>query len=307
MSSKQIKCRILHSNDLNKSVDNEKRTLQVALLTAVTMLAEIIAGTITGSMALLADGWHMGTHTFAMGIAWGAYVLARKYNASCKFSFGTGKFGILAGYTSSLMLGASAIWLIYESVERIFNPVKIDFSNAMLVTIVGLAVNVISVFMLNNGSHHHGHHHHEQHEHHHDHNFRAAYFHVLADAMTSVLALAALLCGRYFNWVVLDPVIGILGGVLILKWAWSLLRDTGIILLDGSAGLEITEKIRQIIEADRDSEIIDLHLWLLDSENIAGILSIISGTGISANEYHSRLKDQIPHLKHLSIEVHNAG
>lgn len=291
------------SSEIN--IDNESRILKVVILTALTMIVEIAVGYITGSMALLADGWHMGTHTFALGISYSAYLLARKYDNSEVFSFGTGKFGILAGYTSALMLGVTAVWLIYESVVRIISPVTIDFINAILVTVIGLLVNLASVLLLHQGEHHGHHHDHEGHSHHHhDHNYRAAYFHVLADALTSVLALIALLAGYFMGWVFLDPVIGILGGIMIARWAWGLLCSTGIILLDGSAEARQRDTVKRLIESDNDSRVADLHLWRIGSENMAAIITVVSGANRNAAEYHQRLKDKIPKLSHLSIEVH---
>jgi len=192
---------------------NESRTLKVVILTAVTMIIEIAAGYMTGSMALLADGWHMGTHTLALGFSYTAYLLARKFDGSDIFSFGTGKIGVLAGYTSALFLGAAALWMIYESIFRMIHPREIAFSQAIGVTMIGLAVNFASVLILHgrDGDHSHGHSHSDSHDH--DHNFRAAYLHVLADTLTSLLALFALFSGKLFGWAFLDPVMGVVGGL----------------------------------------------------------------------------------------------
>ena len=298
--------RLSHTHDFDMdNRDNEQRTLWVGILTVATMIAEISVGIMTGSMALLADGWHMGTHTFALGIGYSAYVLARKYRQSDKFSFGTGKFGVLAGYTSAIILGLAGGWMIAESVERLFNPVKINFFTAILVTVIGLLVNLVSVAILHNKDHDHEHDHNDHdHDHeHHDHNYQAVYYHVIADALTSILALGALLAGQHIGWIWLDPLAGIVGGVMIGRWAWGLLRSTGMILLDGNAGHEMNDRIRELIENDGDSRIADLHLWQIGSNNCAAILSIVSGTGRMAAEYRSRLREELPEVKHLSIEV----
>ncbi len=198
------------------SYENEKRTLVVIVFTLIAMFAEIAYGYFTNSMALLADGYHMGTHALALGLTYAAYILIRKYN--------TEKIGTLAGYTSSLFLGFTGLWIIVEAFGRFFNPLEIRFGEAILVAIIGLVVNVICILIME-GKHHH-------HEEVRDYNFKAAYMHILADALTSVLAIGALIAGKYFNFVYLDSLIGILGGVLILKWAFGLLKDTVKILID---------------------------------------------------------------------------
>ncbi|TLM65878.1 MAG: CDF family Co(II)/Ni(II) efflux transporter DmeF [Deltaproteobacteria bacterium] len=305
------------SSDINAA--NERRTLQVVLLTGTTMAVEIIAGHWTGSMALLADGWHMGTHAFALGISYAAYLLARKHMHSEAFSFGTGKFGVLAGYTSAVFLMMAAVWMMIESVLRLVSPVQIAFTEAIWVTLGGLLVNFASVMILHQGGHHHSHgreHHHDDHAHghthehehpheapHHDHNYRAAYLHVIADTLTSVFALAALLAGRYLGWSFLDPVMGIVGGVLISRWAYLLIKATGLILLDGGVDDVIKSKARALIEADNDSRVADLHLWRVGSKDVALVVSVVTGAERKAVEYQARLKD-LPGLAHISIEVH---
>jgi cation diffusion facilitator family transporter len=317
--------RFSHLHDSGKADrKNESRTLLVVVLTAVTMIVEIVAGYLTGSMALLADGWHMGTHAFALGVSYSAYVLARKHMKSQLFSFGTGKFGVLAGYTSALFLGLAAIWLFQESVSRIFNPVHIAFNEAIWVTLIGLTVNLVSVLILHQSdthghahdhaiSHHHDHEHESTHkgsdyDHHtspmrHDHNYRAAYLHVIADTLTSVLALLALLSGRFLGWAFLDPVMGIVGAVMIGRWSYLLIRTTSLILLDGGIDKGIKEKIRTIIESDNESRIVDLHVWQLGSKDMAVIVSVVTGVGRKAEEYHLRFEG-FPGLTHLSVEVH---
>lgn len=290
------------SGDINAS--NERRTLLVVILTGITMTVEIIAGHWTGSMALLADGWHMGTHAFALGISYVAYLLARKHNDSGYFSFGTGKFGVLAGYTSALFLGIAAVWMIVESLARIINPVQIAFTEAIWVTFVGLAVNLASVLILHQSDHHnhHDHDHGDAHVHH-DHNYRAAYLHVIADTLTSVFALTALLAGRFLGWAFLDPIMGIVGGLLISRWAYQLIRTTGLILLDGGIGATIKSRVREAIESDNESQVTDLHIWRVGSRDMALVVSVVTGAMRNAEEYRSRLK-LLPNLAHISVEVH---
>lgn len=310
------------SGDINAA--NERRTLQVVLLTGITMAVEIIAGHWTGSMALLADGWHMGTHAFALGISYAAYLLARKYRSSEYFSFGTGKFGVLAGFTSALFLAMAAAWMMVESAIRIFNPVQIAFAEAIWVTLVGLVVNLVSVLILHQADPHHDHNHphpdqHEEdkasagqnellaqsesHHHHHDHNYRAAYLHVIADTLTSVFALTALLAGRYLGWTFLDPVMGMVGSLLIGRWAYLLIKTTGLILLDGGVDSVVKAQIRERIEVDGESRVADLHLWRVGSRSLALVASVVTGENRRAEEYQSRL-GELHDLVHVSIEVH---
>ncbi|MBI9074202.1 MAG: CDF family Co(II)/Ni(II) efflux transporter DmeF [Desulfatibacillum sp.] len=300
--------RASHTHDFGEiDKGSERRTLLVVLLTAVTMGVEITAGYLTGSMALLADGWHMGTHAFALGISYAAYLLARKHRESSRFSFGTGKFGVLAGYTSALFLGVTALWMIYESISRLFSPVPIAFNEAIWVTIVGLTVNAASVFILHNkGEHDHGHsHHHHHHDDDHgrpDQNYKAAYLHVIADTLTSIFALVALLAGRYLGWAFMDPVMGIVGGILISRWAYGLIKDTGLILLDGEMDGEIRKQARELIESDNESRIADLHVWRLGSKEVSVLATVVTGEGRQPEEYQTRLKG-LPHVAHVSIEV----
>lgn len=283
---------------------NESRTLMVVLLTTLTMAIEILAGYWTGSMALLADGWHMGTHTLALGLSYVAYRLAHFYEGSGRFSFGTGKMGVLAGYTSALFLGTTALWMIYESIGRIVDPVTIAFSEAIGITFIGLVVNLASVLILNSSTADHDHHSHDNvKEHHHDHNYRAAYLHVIADTLTSFLALIALFSGRYFGWTFLDPIMGIVGGVLICRWSYTLLRSTGSILLDGEVGKDVRKKIYDLIESDNDSRIIDLHVWHIASNEIACNASIVTGQNLTAEDYRARITNLF-HFHHISVEVH---
>ena len=284
--------KLTHSHARMKDYSaNESRTLVVVLLTTITMIVEIVAGYWTGSMALLADGWHMGTHTFALGLSYVAYRFAHYYEESGRFSFGTGKMGVLAGYTSALFLGSAAIWMISESIGRIINPVSIAYSEAIGITFIGLVVNLASVLILNSSK---SDHHHQSHDdnnahHHHDHNYRAAYLHVIADSLTSFLALIALFSGRYFGWTFLDPMMGIVGGILICRWAYTLLKSTSSILLDGEKGEEIRNQIYDLIESDEDSRIIDLHIWHIGSNEIACIASIFTSQNLTAVDCKARI------------------
>ncbi len=291
---------ISHEHDFDGDAhDNEKRTLKVIVLTGITMCVEIIAGFLTGSMALLADGMHMGTHAFALGITYFAYVMARKFSGSTKFGFGTGKFGILSGYTSALFLGGTALYMIVESFGRFFKPVPIAFDEAILVAIIGLAVNVLSIWMLRGKeTNHHGH------SHHHDHNIRAAYLHVLADALTSVLAIVALVSGKFFGWSFLDPAMGIVGGVMIAIWAWGLLQSSAFILLDGNGDKNIRDAVVTAIESDGDSLVGDLHIWPLNSNALAAAITVVTEEKRIPPDYCSRLS-HITKLKHTTIEIHN--
>ena len=219
-----------HTHEINN--ENEKKTLIVIIFTVITMAAEIAFGYITHSMALLADGYHMGTHALALGLTFVAYILIRKLKNSQFFPQGTDKIGMLAAYTSSIFLALTGIWIIIEAIQRLINPLKIQFSEAILVAIIGLVVNGICIFIMENS------HHHKEEEclesecHHKDYNFKAAYYHILADALTSILAIIALLIGKYFNILYFDSLIGILGGILILKWAFGLIKNTVVELID---------------------------------------------------------------------------
>ena len=213
-----------HTHEVTK--DNERKMFIVIILTVVTMFAEIIYGYITHSMALLADGFHMGTHALALSLTFIAYILIRKFKYSECFPNGTDKIGTLTAYTSSLFLGFTGFWIIYEAVKRFIHPLQIHFNEAILVAVIGLVVNVLCIIVME------GNHKHQNEEHKEDYNFKAAYYHILADALTSILAIGALLTGKYFNIVYLDPLIGIFGGILILRWACDLVKHTVVELID---------------------------------------------------------------------------
>lgn len=292
--------------------ENARRTLWVVALTAVMMVGEIIAGYITGSMALLADGFHMATHAGALSIAAAAYAYARRHANDPRFSFGTGKVGELAGFASALILGIIALAIAFESIMRLFEPIAVAFTEATIVAAIGLGVNIVSALLLS-GSHHHGHshhghdHHHDHHGHHHaggqDNNLRSAYMHVLADALTSVLAIAALLAGRYLGWVWLDPVMGIVGGIVIARWAWSLMRDTSAVLLDRTDE-HVAEEVREVLETPGDIVIGDLHIWRIGPEAHAAIIGVAcADQAIDGVELRRRLAP-VHELKHVTIERH---
>ncbi|MEE3349349.1 MAG: CDF family Co(II)/Ni(II) efflux transporter DmeF [Candidatus Gastranaerophilaceae bacterium] len=229
----------MHKHSHEVTNENEKKTLIVIIFTIIAMAAEIAYGYITNSMALLADGYHMGTHALALGLTYIAYILIRKFKDSPKFPGGTNKIGMLAAYTSSLFLGFTGIWIILEAIERLVNPLKIEFNEAILVAVIGLIVNAVCIFIME-GKHNGDCCEHSEHEHHHhdeeDYNFKAAYYHILADALTSILAIGALVVGKYLNILCFDSIVGILGGILILRWAVGLLKNTVVILIDMKKG-----------------------------------------------------------------------
>lgn len=289
-----------HSHDFATINDKgEQRTRYVLLLTAVTMVAEIVAGSLYGSMALLADGWHMGTHVAAFMITIFAYRYARKYENNPAFTFGTGKVTVLGGFSSAVALAVVALVMVAESLERIMNPETIHFNQAIAVAGIGLLVNVISALMLRDE---HGHSHHHDHDHHHDHNLRAAYMHVLADAMTSLLAIFALLAGKYIGWNWLDPVMGIVGAAVITRWAYGLLRETGPILLDASIEKDYQQAIQEAIENDADNRVSDIHVWKVGANHYAAIISLVTHFPNTMDHYKTLLRD-FHKLSHITIEV----
>ncbi|HDN26816.1 MAG TPA: cation transporter [Thioploca sp.] len=277
----------------------ERKTKQVILLTAITMVVEIVAGSIYGSMALLADGWHMGTHVAALSITVFAYSYARRHANDTRYSFGTGKVGVLGGFASGVVLVVVALLMGIESLHRLVSPQPIQFNEAIVVAVLGFGVNLLSMFLLQ-GQHHHGHAH--EHHHHKDHNLRAAYLHVLTDALTSVLAIIALLAGKAFGWVWLDPIMGIVGAVLITRWSYGLLRDTSGILLDSQVDSATLSKVRSAIEADADNQVADLHIWRIAPQHSAAIISIVTHHPQSPEHYKKLLAD-FGELTHVTIEA----
>jgi cation diffusion facilitator family transporter len=298
---------------------NARRTLWVVGLTAIMMVGEIAAGAVFGSMALLADGFHMATHAGALAVAALAYAFARRNARNPRYSFGTGKVGDLAGFASALVLGVVSLAIAAESLQRLFNPQSVAFDQAILVAILGLVVNLVSAALLSGGHHHHGHHHDHAHHHHHDHpehdhhhdgaghhhhdnNLRAAYLHVLADALTSVLAIVALFAGKYAGWIWLDPAMGIVGAIVIARWSWSLMRDTAGVLLD-TADPHLVEEIREVVESPGDAWIADLHVWRIGPGAHAGVLTVAAGPEVDLDIIRRRLAP-VHELAHVTIERH---
>lgn len=286
-----------------KHARNERRTWFVVALTAVMMVGEIAAGSLFGSMALLADGWHMATHAAALGIAALAYLFARRQAGSAHFTFGTGKFGDLAAFSSAIILAIIAVQIAFESAERLIHPVRIAYGEAISVAVLGLAVNLVSAWLLretHDDHHHHGHS--QSHGHrHHDNNLRAAYVHVLADAATSVLAIAALLVAMYANWVWADPAVGIIGSIVIGGWAYGLIRSSGAVLLDVSVDKHLETVIRDRLQT-RGDLVTDLHLWQVGPGHRAAVISLISDDPLPPSHYKRRLRG-LHGLSHVTVEV----
>lgn len=283
--------------------ENAKRTLWVVALTLVMMVGEISVGYITGSMALLADGFHMATHAGALGIAAAAYGYARRHASSRRYSFGTGKVGDLGGFASALILGMVALAIGVESVMRLLQPTTVQFGTATLIAIVGLIVNIVSALLLGHGhshSHGHDHDHHDHQSHGNDNNLRSAYAHVIADALTSVLAIVALLAGRYLGWVWLDPAMGIVGAVVIARWAWTLMGVTASVLLD-QTDEHVAEEVRELVERPGDATITDLHVWRIGPQAHAAIVSVIGQATANTESIRERLKP-VHEISHLTVE-----
>ena len=279
-------------------------TLVVVIITLFTMAAEIFFGWLTHSMALFADGWHMGTHAFALGISLLAYILARRYARDGSFSFGAWKIEILGAYTSAIVMALVGLFMIYASVERWIHPLAISYTSALAVAVLGLVVNVVCALILQAGGRNHDHDPSEgAHQHGEDLNLKAAYLHVVADAVTSILAIAALLGAKIFGVVWLDPAIGLLGAALILRWSAYLLKDTAKILLQREMDSPIAHSIRERIEVDGDSKITDLHLWQIAQNQYACIVSLVTGKGRSIEEYKQRLSG-ISELSHVTVEIY---
>jgi cation diffusion facilitator family transporter len=303
----------------------ERRTLLVIAITATMMVIEIVAGMLFGSMALLADGLHMASHAAALAVTAAAYVYARRKAGDPSFSFGTGKVNALAGFASGLLLVSFALIMVVESVERFLDPVTIRFEQAILVAVLGLLVNAISAVILGHShgdsghhppGHDHGHSHghspgHEQamghgHAHHHDHNLRAAYLHVLADALTSILAIGALLAGRLKGWVWLDPAMGIVGAALITRWSIQLASQTSDVLLDRQAPAAVREGIRMAIEDGTADRVTDLHVWSIGPGIRAATLTVVSPASPDPDEIRARLPAEAA-LVHTIVEIHRAA
>jgi cation diffusion facilitator family transporter len=279
----------------------ESRAKWAAIITALFMGVEIVCGLLYHSMALLADGAHMATHVGALGLAAGAYWLARRHSGSGRFTFGSGKFGDLAAFASAILLGVTALAVAVESVQRIVSPVAVQYGDALLIACIGLAVNLISALILKD-SHTDGHSH-AGHDHSHDNNMRAAYVHVLADAATSVLAIVALGAGYYFGLGILDPLCGLVGAIVIASWSYGLIRDSAMVLLDADADPGMSDEIRDFLQKELKARIPDLHLWRLGPGHRGLIVSLISPDAISAESVKATLRRRYPDLSHVTVEV----
>ncbi len=283
-----------HDTGTPTDVGAERRTWIVIAVTLVMMVVEVGAGILFGSMALLADGWHMGSHAAALGITAGALVVARRFRDDPRFSFGTGKVGVLGGYTSAVVLAVIALGVVWASIERLLAPRAIAFDEALAVAALGLVVNLASAWLLRG--------HPAEHSHPHDHALRAAYLHVLADALTSLLAILALTAGKLLAWGFFDPLMGLIGGGLILRWSWGLLRDTAWILLDGRADAALMEQVRQRIEGLGAVTVRDLHLWRLSGRHLGLIVAVDVDGACGRAQIHEVLRD-VPGLTHVTIEI----
>ncbi|MDR3526859.1 MAG: CDF family Co(II)/Ni(II) efflux transporter DmeF [Rhizomicrobium sp.] len=281
----------------------ESRARLVTLLTAAFMVVEIVTGLLFGSMALLADGVHMATHVGALGLAAAAYWLARRHVRDRRFSFGSGKFGDLAAFASAIVLGLLSIGVAIESVRRLIEPVSVRYSEALVIAVIGLLVNIASAALLHEGHHDHDHDHADHHHHHHaDNNLRAAYVHVLADAATSVLAIAALGAGLVFGVAWADPVVGVLGAVVIASWSLGLLRDSGLVLLDAEDNPGMASDIRALVEQEIPGKVFDLHLWRLGPGHHGLIVSVAGGKA-DGERLKAVLHERYPSLSHITVEL----
>lgn len=319
MHEKQLK-RWQHSHTFGQDLrrPGETKTLIVIAITGLMMVIEIVAGVVYGSMALLADGLHMASHAAALSINALAYVYARRYANDARFSFGTGKVNVLGGFTGAVLLAGFALAMAMESTGRFIAPVPIAFNQAILVAVLGLVVNGVSVLILEqkkpagpgedggHQAHGHGQAHHHGHAHHHhhgaDHNLVSAYLHVLADALTSLLAIFALLGAKYFGFVWMDPAMGIVGAILVARWSIGLLRSTSAILLDGAAPKEVSEAVRGSIESADDNRIADLHVWAVGPDIYSAIVSVVTHEPKSPDYYRGLIPADAG-IVHVSVEV----
>ena len=322
-----------HTHDLSRfahshafgdagSGQRERALTVVTVITLVAMAIELAAGWWTGSLALLADGWHMGTHALALGGAALAYRLSARAASHAGFAFGGWKIEVLAAYTSGLMLLVAAVWIAIDAITLLRHPRAIAYSEAMAVAVFGLLVNVVSAWLLSRGAparpasahqdhddhdtHDHGHGHGHTPNHAHDHNFSAAYLHVLADAVTSVLAIAALAGGLLFGWSWLDPAVALVGALVIGQWSLSVLRSSAKALTDATADPHISQRVRALVEADGDAKVADLHVWQIGAGAWSAVVSIVADTPLTAADYRARLQ-ALPTLRHLTIEVHRCA
>ncbi|MGK5734551.1 CDF family Co(II)/Ni(II) efflux transporter DmeF [Acinetobacter junii] len=297
----------------------QKKILIATILTAVMMILEILGGWIFNSMALLADGWHMSSHMLALGLAYFAYRMARQYASDSRFSFGTWKIEILAGYSSAILLMVVALLMGIQSIERLFNPVTIHFNEAIPIAVVGLVINLVCAWLLHDGGHEHHHHHHHSHHHHHDDhhqhthdhhhhhdlNQKAAFLHVVADAVTSVLAIIALFAAKYFSWNFLDAMLGIIGALLVAKWSWGLIQETGKTLLDAEMGHPVVQEIKDVIAQLPQVEITDLHVWKVGKGKFSCILGLETSIADLTPDQVKRELSIHEEIVHASVEIHH--
>jgi cation diffusion facilitator family transporter len=295
-----------HSHQFNHvDAKAERNTRRVVYITAAMMVVEIAGGYMLNSMALLADGWHMSSHALAMGLSVMAYALARRYATDGRFAFGTWKVEILGGFSSALLLAVVAALMMIQSLQRLFVPADIHYDEAIPIAVLGLGVNLLCAWLLKGEhGHDHGHGHHHEHGHgHHDVNLRAAYLHVIADAATSVLAIVALIGGKLYGAAWLDPVMGIVGSILVARWAFGLLRESGRILLDAEMDQPVVEEIRDVVKAHfAKAAISDLHVWRVGRDSYACILGLVTTTAISADDVRRQLAIH-EELVHVTVEI----
>ncbi len=297
----------LYTDDNHKA---ERSTRAVMWITAVMMVVEIVAGGWFNSMALLADGWHMSSHAVAIGLSAFAYAAARRYANDPRFAFGTWKIEILGGFASAIFLLGVAALMVFGSVEHILSPKPIHFQEAIVIAAIGLVVNVVSALILGHAHDHPDqgdHHHHHEHAHHHDLNLKSAYVHVLADAATSVLAIIALLGGWIFGWTWLDPIMGIIGAVLVAVWAKNLLMETGKVLLDREMDHPVVQEIREAVEtgpAQGDTRVTDLHVWRVGKQKYSCALSVVTHDTNLTSDHVRNLLAQHDEIVHSTIEIH---
>ena len=276
----------------------ERKARLAAIVTAIFMAVEITCGLLYHSMALLADGVHMATHVGALGLAAGAYWLARRHVGNARFTFGSGKFGDLAAFSSAIVLGITAVVVAVESIQRLLSPTAIAFGDALLIACIGFCVNLVSALILKD-DHAHGH----DHGHGHDNNMRAAYLHVLADAATSLLAIAALAGGYYFGLAFLDPLAALIGAFVIASWSYGLIKDSAMVLLDADADPKLSSAIKHTIEDDLGARVADLHLWRLGPGHRGLIVSLVSPDQTNAEAIKNKLRQSYPDLSHVTVEV----
>lgn len=284
----------------------EVRTLIVIGITGSMMVVEVVAGILFGSMALLADGLHMASHAAALSINAFAYIYARRHARNSEYSFGTGKVNALGGFSGAILLAVFAFLMAWESVVRLIRPVEIVFNQAIVVAVLGLVVNGVCMLILGVDDHDHSHEdHHHKHKHHHDQNLKSAYLHVMADALTSVLAIVALLAAKYFGFIWMDPLMGIVGAILVGRWSFGLLFTTSFILLDRQGPENIRRKVKESIEKDKDSRVVDLHLWSIGPNIYSVVITVVAHTTATPDEYKARIPKNLG-LAHISIEIHQS-